>query len=166
MKKYLLFASAALLLGAGCGRPPVEVSSFEECASAGYPIMESYPRQCRANGRSYTEIVAPAPRPDGRPFTNAELGEAFTLFVGQSRGIDGGMRVTLLAINDSRCKPDVQCIWAGELSAMLRVEGPEDTAPVREMTLGTVRGRAAEASGYRFELKDASESFVTLAVTR
>ncbi len=25
----------------------VSIANFEECASAGYPIMESYPRQCR-----------------------------------------------------------------------------------------------------------------------
>ena len=25
----------------------VEVSNFDECVAAGYPVMESYPRQCR-----------------------------------------------------------------------------------------------------------------------
>ncbi len=34
----------------------LSISSFEECASAGYPIMESYPEQCRT--------------PDGRLFVN------------------------------------------------------------------------------------------------
>jgi eight-cysteine-cluster-containing protein len=27
-----------------------EISSFQECEEAGYPIMESYPRQCRVPG--------------------------------------------------------------------------------------------------------------------
>jgi eight-cysteine-cluster-containing protein len=36
----------------------LSISSFEECALAGYPIMESYPEQCRT--------------PDGRTFTNPE----------------------------------------------------------------------------------------------
>ena len=34
----------------------LSVSSFDECAAAGYPIMESYPEQCRT--------------PDGRTFVN------------------------------------------------------------------------------------------------
>lgn len=34
----------------------LSITTFEECASAGYPIMESYPEQCRT--------------PDGRVFVN------------------------------------------------------------------------------------------------
>jgi len=37
---------------------PEEVTSFEECVSAGYPAMESYPRQCRApNGELFVESI-------------------------------------------------------------------------------------------------------------
>lgn len=36
----------------------LSIDTFEECALAGYPIMESYPEQCRT--------------PDGRTFTNEE----------------------------------------------------------------------------------------------
>lgn len=32
-----------------------EINSFEECEAAGNPVMESYPRQCSANGQTYTE---------------------------------------------------------------------------------------------------------------
>lgn len=36
------------------------VNSFEECAAAGYPVMESYPRQCAMpDGRHFVETVAP-----------------------------------------------------------------------------------------------------------
>jgi len=35
------------------------ISSFDECARAGYPIMEFFPRQCRApDGRIFVEQVA------------------------------------------------------------------------------------------------------------
>ena len=35
-----------------------EITSFEECVEAGYPVMESYPRQCRTpDGRTFTEEV-------------------------------------------------------------------------------------------------------------
>jgi hypothetical protein len=34
------------------------IESFEECARAGYPILESYPRQCRTpDGKSFTESI-------------------------------------------------------------------------------------------------------------
>jgi hypothetical protein len=36
---------------------PAEISSFEECAAAGFPIMESYPEQCAANGRTFTRDI-------------------------------------------------------------------------------------------------------------
>lgn len=51
------------------------ISSFEECAAAGNPIMESYPRQCATkDGRSFTEevVVPPAPSASLTPtYTNA-----------------------------------------------------------------------------------------------
>lgn len=37
------------------GRPTV--ATFEECARADYPVMESYPRQCRAEGRTFVEDI-------------------------------------------------------------------------------------------------------------
>lgn len=35
------------------------ISNFEECAAAGYPIMESYPEQCATpDGRSFTRELS------------------------------------------------------------------------------------------------------------
>lgn len=37
-----------------------EVRTFEECAAFGYPVLESYPRQCRTpNGQNFIESVLP-----------------------------------------------------------------------------------------------------------
>lgn len=33
------------------------VTNFEECAKAGNPVMESYPRQCRHDKITYTEFI-------------------------------------------------------------------------------------------------------------
>jgi len=33
------------------------ITSFEECAEAGFPIMESYPRQCNADGMNFVEDI-------------------------------------------------------------------------------------------------------------
>jgi len=35
----------------------LSVESFKECMDAGYPVMESYPRQCRASDRNFTEDI-------------------------------------------------------------------------------------------------------------
>jgi hypothetical protein len=44
------------------------VNNFEECALAGGPIMESYPRRCvTSDGRSFTEIVSGSTAPDVIP---------------------------------------------------------------------------------------------------
>ena len=42
---------------------PKPITNFEECAAAGNPVMESYPRQCRTkDGRNFVEIL-PSPSP-------------------------------------------------------------------------------------------------------
>lgn len=42
-----------------------EIRSFEECIAAGNPIMESYPRQCRADGKTFVEVLEePVQGPD------------------------------------------------------------------------------------------------------
>ena len=33
------------------------ITNFEECANAGYPVMESFPRQCRVGDITFTEDV-------------------------------------------------------------------------------------------------------------
>ena len=42
------------------------INSFAECAAAGNPIMESYPEQCRANGKTFvnTEVKPAQPLTD------------------------------------------------------------------------------------------------------
>ncbi|MFA6272400.1 MAG: PsbP-related protein [Patescibacteria group bacterium] len=35
----------------------VTINSFAECEAAGYPVMESYPRQCAAGGKTFTEVI-------------------------------------------------------------------------------------------------------------
>jgi hypothetical protein len=56
----LVAAVVILVLVFDIGRktPELAVNSFEECKAAGYPIMESYPAQCRTpEGRTFTEII-------------------------------------------------------------------------------------------------------------
>jgi len=34
-----------------------QINSFEDCVNAGNPVMESYPRQCSANGQTFVEEI-------------------------------------------------------------------------------------------------------------
>ncbi len=37
-----------------------KVNNFEECVKVGYPVMESYPRQCSSpGGRNFVETFVP-----------------------------------------------------------------------------------------------------------
>lgn len=43
---------------APCGNQTSEINNFNDCLKAGYPIMESYPRQCKTpDGRNFTEDI-------------------------------------------------------------------------------------------------------------
>ncbi len=65
MKKILLstitIALVILILVATLqlkpAKAPVIVTNFDECAALGGPIMESYPRQCRAGDKTFAEDV-------------------------------------------------------------------------------------------------------------
>ncbi len=47
--------------------PERTVSSFEECADAGYPVMESHPRQCRVPNGVFLILFAKMHLPTGVP---------------------------------------------------------------------------------------------------
>ena len=65
MKKtltYFIIVVAIVLIAVGLWfylkSPRIEVQSFEECVKAGYPVMESYPRQCKApDGKTFVEDI-------------------------------------------------------------------------------------------------------------
>lgn len=66
MKKILIGLIVLVLLVAGfvyvykkAGSPITsDIKSFEDCSSAGYPVMESYPRQCKTpDGRTFAEEI-------------------------------------------------------------------------------------------------------------
>ena len=38
--------------------PLAEINSFDDCVDAGFPVMESYPRQCMtSDGRGFVENI-------------------------------------------------------------------------------------------------------------
>ncbi len=105
---YLLIALVALIVVVGAFvittrkpadvavDPALQVLSFADCVAAGYPIMESYPRQCRTpDGRTYVEELPP-PTPTyinasadlivvENPTPGSVTGKEFSV-VGEARG--------------------------------------------------------------------------------
>ena len=63
--KYVIYILLLLIFAGACAagywffikddRPIV--ASFEECLAAGYPVAESFPRQCKADGKTYIEDI-------------------------------------------------------------------------------------------------------------
>jgi hypothetical protein len=103
-KKAIYFTVLILIAGilytvylsAKDGKKPVPVvTSFETCASAGYPVMESFPRQCKTpDGRTYAEEIKVNPIYTNSssdlivvdlPFPGAVTGKEFTV-KGKARG--------------------------------------------------------------------------------
>lgn len=163
MKKSSLLLAALVLMGAGCLQAKADITSFEECAVAGNPVMESYPRQCRAGGKTFVETVTPAPEP---PSANDSSGQEVTLKKGETRTFESGLKVTLAAIEDSRCPKDVQCVWAGELAALLSVGLSAPGPALVEVRLGQTTKPKGEAYGYAFDLVSIDETSAMIAVTK
>ncbi|MBU4501571.1 MAG: eight-cysteine-cluster domain-containing protein [Nanoarchaeota archaeon] len=69
MKKYLLLIFLIFILG--CVQE--EINDFESCAKAGNPVMESYPRQCRANDQTFVEELD-EPVEVEEPFCGTSIG--------------------------------------------------------------------------------------------
>ncbi len=57
-----LSAIATFIIVRNKSPKPPKVNSFQECVAAGYPVMESYPRQCRTvDGKLFFETVTETP---------------------------------------------------------------------------------------------------------
>lgn len=100
----------------------------------------------------------------GKSSPSVSFGSTMMLSTGKSLTLEDGLRVTLAAVNDSRCPKDVQCIWQGELSPVLELSGGALDGIVT-VALGTERTRSAAAGPYAVTLVGATESTATFVVT-
>lgn len=137
--------------------PQPVITNFEECAKAGYPILEIYPEQCRIpDGRSFTRVISS---------NGTEFGSSVTLRLNEQLKFNDGLTVTLMEINDSRCRSGVVCIWAGELSFQFKLLGGNINQNA-EIRLGTITAKSVTRSGYTVTLKEATENASTITVTK
>lgn len=128
------------------------VGMFISSTACTRPTMPSSP----STAASPSAGVSPA---------NARFGFTQVFRVGQSVTYVDGLVIVLDAINDSRCRPNVQCVWAGELAPQLTLSGGKVGA-AQTVLLGTQRARERKLAGYRLALLDASGDAATLIVTR
>jgi hypothetical protein len=113
-----------------------------------------------ANGAPPT----PAPPSPTEPQAGA-FGIETTVVVGMTVRYPDGLTAKLEKIDDSRCPPDVQCIWQGELAATLLLEGG-DVGASTQLVLGTVRAPESSLAGYAFALQSAEATSIGLVVTK
>jgi hypothetical protein len=133
------------------------VTSFEECAEAGYPILKTYPEQCTT--------------PDSQVFTKpidlsgTAFGTQTILHLNEQIEFIDGLTVTLIEINDSRCPSDVVCIWAGELAYQFKLLGGNIQQETK-IRLGTLTADDLTQDGYTFTLDASTETTSTITVTK
>lgn len=103
----------------------------------------------------------------GQP-RNVALGEPFTLRVGESAAVGdaGALRYERL-VNDSRCRPDVQCIWAGDAELALTwtpAAGPVETFSLHTKPNATTHPLGSQREVQLLSLERGDAPAVTLRV--
>ena len=100
-KRFIYFFVVVLVVATGVfyslknDRPNLQVLSFDDCILAGYPVLESYPRQCKTpDGRVFAEEITPPITYNNAtadliqielPFPGAVTGKEFKV-IGKARG--------------------------------------------------------------------------------
>ncbi|MFH2021021.1 MAG: Kazal-type serine protease inhibitor [archaeon] len=70
--KKILFPILMLLLVVSCTK--TDIKSYEDCVNAGYPVLESYPQQCKTpDGKSFTQVIDNGLEPEPNPFLDCTL---------------------------------------------------------------------------------------------
>ncbi len=95
-----------------------------------------------------------------------EYGSPIIFNINQTKNLDGGLKLTLIEINDSRCPKNVVCVWAGELSAVFKIiDGKSGNTP-KEIRLGMITSRSVNESGYTFKLEAITEKTATIIIAK
>jgi hypothetical protein len=118
-------------------------------------------------GTACTGAAVPVAHEPHAPPLPAEAAFGNTILrVGKSVTFSDGLVVELKEINDSRCQPKVQCIWAGELTANLVAHGGDLGSQAQSFSLGALTAKHRAVASYDFVLADASPTTATVIVTK
>lgn len=104
--------------------------------------------------------------PNTPPIANtmSEFNKPITLAINEHVAFYDGLTFTVKEINDSRCKPEVQCIWAGEISTLILASNGKLSTNPQEIRLGTTNTKSVNLQGYTFTLISATEKTITVTV--
>lgn len=114
MKQYLLLT---LLLLAAC-------SPSTTAAPTSYPAPDLAPTAEQSAYPSPDTPVSsadPSPYPEPMPEQLLPATGEFPLSLAQPATMPDGATITLIRLEDSRCPPDVTCVWAGEVAAEVEI---------------------------------------------
>jgi uncharacterized protein YkwD len=100
------------------------------------------------------------------PTTQTEFNSAVSFLINEQKLFPDGLIVLLTAIADSRCKADVQCIWAGELSPQLTLTGGDFGTSSISISLGTSRSQALTSGSYTFTIGTTTTDTATVKVVK
>lgn len=91
-------------------------------------------------------------------FTTLDVGKSATMIPGQQIQLPEGASLTYLRVaSDSRCRPDVQCVWAGEAKLdFLHTSATGQTRPLTVTITGTGEADAQIAGGWTVKLSNLS----------
>ena len=153
--------------------PSVGVKTVAECEMIGQIINQDDPTTCilKVSDEATTTVTTspqetpPPPIPSNTDATQ-KLNTDVSFKITEQKKYTDVLTVTLNSISDSRCKPDVQCIWAGELAAEFSITGGSFGTTVTSLSLGTVRNTTKTMGGYTFTLVTATEQNVTLNISK
>jgi hypothetical protein len=150
--------------------PAKQINSYEDCAAAGYPILESYPEQCRTpDGRSFTrelteeeqEALRPEePTPSPTPAPTSTTLEVRVYFSGNDSIEDPTYTV---AVDRESNRTDIATFTIEEL-----IDGPTATEELVGLFTPIELSGTSNCSGKDFTLEideDANEAILQFCKT-
>ena len=161
---------------------PLPITDFTSCLESGGDLEVTGTVCTTSTGKTYTKPGAtlpdgnppPPPTPTSTttattttatstPITSLSLGTAYRFKLRETKSQPNRSTLTLTSIADSRCKPGVQCIWAGELAAEWSIS---TNGKIETFSLGTVRTPSVTKGVYTYTLGDTTPTTATLTVTK
>lgn len=128
-----------------------KVTSFIECEAAGYPVMESYPRQCKGpDGQNFVEIIETSEPPMETPETPVKM--AFFTTLAEGNGIDSTFDQEELVLPLKTSQSEFEEVW----NQLYPDEASRPELPVVDFANSQVVivSRQGSSSGYAIDITD------------
>jgi hypothetical protein len=158
---------------------PEPISDFTSCLESNGGLDVTGTICTTASGQTYTKpgatlpdsttssTATTTPTPESTTTTTVtakplKLGTSVSFALNDVRALPDNSTISLDTIADSRCKPGVQCIWAGEFGTVWTVNRNGRTG---SFNLSTVRTPSITQNGYTYALGNTTETSASLTVT-